>query len=220
MVAVPKPSFTEEKSLIAQGVTLIAGLDEVGCGCLAGPVYAAAVILPVNSRIGLIRDSKTLSADQRNRVVARIYEEATAWAVGSATAAEVDALNIRKAGALAMLRAAEALSVKPEYLLVDAFKIPGIDIPQKNIVRGDLKAKSIAAASVVAKVARDAHLAQLHQQYPKYGFANHKGYATREHRAALAKHGPCPEHRRSYAPVKAATASHEARARKEAAAAA
>ncbi len=204
MVAVPKPTFAEERALIARGITLIAGVDEAGCGCWAGPVFAAAVMLPLNSRIGLVRDSKTLSVSQREGLIGRIKEEATAWAVGTATAAEIDTLNIRRAGALAMKRAIEGLAIRPEFVLSDAFKIPELGIDQKNIIRGDLKVKSIAAASIIAKVARDAHLRVLDEKYPGYGFAAHKGYGTKVHQAALTALGPCAEHRMSYAPVKAA----------------
>jgi ribonuclease HII len=203
MVAVPKPTVLEERLLIAKGFTVIAGVDEAGCGCWAGPVYAAAVILPLDSRIGLVRDSKTLSLSQRERVELRVKEEATAWAVGFATAAEVDALNIRRAAALAMKRAVDGLATRPQFLLIDAFRIPEIDLPQKNVIHGDGKVKSIAAASVLAKLARDRHLHDLDAQYPGYGFANHKGYGTKEHQEALAKLGPCAEHRVSYAPIKA-----------------
>lgn len=202
MVAVTLPTFKEERELLVRGITLVAGLDEVGCGCWAGAVYAGAVILPLNSGIGLIRDSKTLSADQRLRVAERIKEEATAWAIGQASPQEVDELNIRKAGALAMRRAIEALSVTPQFALIDAFHIPGLAIPQKSIIRGDLHVKSIAAASVIAKVARDTEMELLDAQYPGYGFARHKGYGTKEHQAALSKLGPSPIHRLSYAPVK------------------
>ncbi len=197
-----KPSFAEERALIARGITMIAGVDEAGCGCWAGPVYAAAVILPLDSRIGLVRDSKTLSPSQRERVAVRIREEATAWAVGTASAGEIDTLNIRRASALAMRRAIEALTVRPEFVLIDAFKIPGLTIPSKNIIRGDAKVKSIAAASVIAKVARDIHLQELDRLHPGYGFAQHKGYGTKQHQRALAKLGPCEAHRKSYAPVK------------------
>jgi ribonuclease HII len=206
MVAVPLPTFREERALLARGITLVAGVDEAGSGSWAGPVYAAAVILPFDSRIALIRDSKTLSPEQRARVAAQVREAATAWAVGTATAAEIDALNIRRAGALAMRRAVEALAVRPQYVLVDAFTIPGLDIESRGIIRGDLKVKSIAAASVIAKVARDAHLAELDRAHPGYGFAAHKGYGTKAHQDALRRLGPCPEHRMSYAPVKAISA--------------
>jgi ribonuclease HII len=207
MVAVPLPTFTEERALISRGITVIAGVDEAGCGCWAGPVFAAAVVLPLDSRIGLIRDSKTLSLSQRERVAERVKEEATAWAVGTATAAEIDAMNIRRAGALAMRRAIEGLATRPEFVLIDAFAIPGLGIASKSIIKGDLKVKSIAAASVIAKVSRDLHLHELDKAYPGYGFASHKGYGTKEHQEALARLGPCAEHRTSYAPVKARMAA-------------
>ena len=181
---------------------MIAGVDEAGCGCWAGPVYAAAVILPLNSRIGLVRDSKTLSHAQRVHVAARIREEAIAWAVGTASAEEIDALNIRRADALAMRRAVESLAVQPGFVLVDAFTIPGLATPSKGIVRGDQKVKSIAAASILAKVARDLYMEELDGQYPGYGFAAHKGYGTKKHQEALARLGPCAAHRKSYAPIK------------------
>lgn len=203
MVAVPLPTFKEERALFARGITLVAGVDEAGSGSWAGPVYAAAVILPFDSRIGLVRDSKTLSPEQRERVAVQIREAATAWAVGTASAEEIDALNIRRAGALAMRRAVEALSVRPQFVLVDAFTIPGLDIESRGIIRGDRKVKSVAAASVIAKVARDAHLVELDALYPGYGFAEHKGYGTKDHQDALRRHGPCAAHRKSYAPVKA-----------------
>ncbi len=206
MVAVPLPTFAEERALIARGITRIAGVDEAGCGCWAGPVFAAAVILPLDSRIGLIRDSKTLSLSQRERVAERVKEEATAWAVGTASAAEIDTMNIRRAGALAMRRAIEGLATVPEFVLIDAFAIPGLGIPSKSIIKGDLKVKSIAAASVIAKVSRDLHLHELDKAHPGYGFANHKGYGTKEHQEALCRLGPSAEHRMSYAPVKAVAA--------------
>ncbi|MBI4128127.1 MAG: ribonuclease HII [Parcubacteria group bacterium] len=203
MVAVRLPTFHEERALLAAGFTIVAGVDEAGCGCWAGPVFAAAVILPFDSRIGLIRDSKTLSLTQRLRVVEDVKREAAAWAVGTASAAEVDSLNIRRAGALAMRRAVEGLAMAPQFVLIDAFAIPGLAIPSKNIVKGDLKIKSIAAASVIAKVARDQHMAEVDARFPGYGFAGHKGYGTRQHQEALRRLGPCAEHRMSYAPIKA-----------------
>ncbi len=207
MVAVPLPTFKEERELLARGFTLVAGVDEVACGCWAGPVFAGAVILPFDSRIGLVRDSKTLSREQRLRVVERIKEEAAAWAVGAATPQEVDALNIRRAGALAMRRAIEGLALVPQFVIVDAFHLPGLPMPQKAVVRGDLHVKSVAAASIVAKVARDAEMERLDAAHPGYGFARHKGYGTKEHQAALSALGPSPIHRMSYAPVKRAAAA-------------
>lgn len=202
MVAVPLPTFKEERELLARGFTVVAGADEAGCGCWAGPVYAAAVILPFDSRIGLVRDSKTLSLDQRQRVAAQIKEEAAAWAVASASAQEVDALNIRGAGALAIRRAIEALAMVPQFVIVDAFHIPGLAIPQKAVVHGDATVKSVAAASVIAKTERDLEMLRLDALHPGYGFANHKGYGTKEHQAALSKLGVSPIHRLSYAPIK------------------
>jgi len=189
---------------LAEGYSLVAGLDEAGCGCWAGPVFAGAVILPLDSRIGLVRDSKTLSLAQRERAADEIKQKAAAWAVGTASAEEIDRLNIRRAAALAMRRAVDGLAVRPQFVLVDAFKIPEIDLPQKNIVKGDLKVKSIAAASVICKVARDLHMHELDARYPGYGFAAHKGYGTKVHQEALRRLGPCAEHRKSYAPVKKA----------------
>ncbi len=202
MVAVPLPTFKEERELIGQGITMIAGVDEAGCGCWAGPVYAAAVILPLDSRIGLIRDSKTLSLAQRERVAAQIKNAAAAWAVGTASSEEIDQMNIRRAGALAMRRAIDALPIVPQFVLIDAFKIPGLAIPSKSIIHGDRFVKSIAAASVIAKVSRDLQMEALDREHPGYGFAAHKGYGTKAHQEALAKFGPSPIHRLSYAPVK------------------
>jgi len=203
MTPVPVPTFKEERLLLAQGFTFVAGVDEAGCGCWAGPVYAAAVILPFDSRIGLVRDSKTLSKEQRDRVAVRVREEAASWNVAFASPEEIDRLNIRGAGALAMRRAVEGLAMTPDHVLIDAFKVPGLAMPQKAIVRGDLTVKCIAAASVLAKVARDAEMAKLDAEHPGYGFARHKGYGTKEHQAALARLGPSAIHRKSYAPIKA-----------------
>lgn len=202
MVAVKIPTFHEERVLIDSGITLIAGVDEAGSGCWAGPIFAAAVILPLNSRIKLIRDSKLLSALQRGCVVEMIKKKAAVWAVGSASPSEIDEMNIRAAGALAMRRAVEGLTVEPEFILVDAFHIPDCPIQQKAIIKGDSFVKSIAAASVLAKVARDEFMKEMDEMYPGYGFAKHKGYGTAEHRSALARLGPCGIHRMSYAPLK------------------
>lgn len=203
MVAVPIPTFLHERGLIASGFTYIAGIDEAGCGCWAGPVYAAAVILPLDSRIGLIRDSKRLSEHQRMRVVDQIKSRSTAWAVGTASHLEIDELNIRQAAFLAMRRAIDGLSIQPEFVLSDGFKIPGISIPNKKIIGGDRTVKSIAAASIIAKVERDLEMERLDKAYPGYGFSSHKGYGTREHQASLKKLGPCAIHRMSYKPLKA-----------------
>ena len=199
---VPYPTFRYERHLIASGSLLIAGVDEAGCGAWAGPVYAAAVILPLNSRLRLVRDSKTLSPRQRECLTSQIKERATAWAVGMVSHEEVDALNIRRASALAMRRSIEALHLIPEHILSDAFPIPGLSIPCTPIIRGDRHVKSIAAASIIAKTARDAWMKKLEAEYPGYGFAQHKGYGTKQHQEALKRLGPCEIHRMSYRPIK------------------
>lgn len=203
MAPVQVPTFKEERALLAQGFSIVAGVDEAGCGCWAGPVYAGAVILPFDSGIGLIRDSKTLSLDQRLRVASAIKEEAMAWAIGTASAEEIDRLNIRVAGALAMRRAIEGLSTVPQFVLTDAFRIPNLPMPQKAVIRGDLLIKSIAAASVIAKVERDLEMERLDALHPGYGFARHKGYGTKEHQEALKSLGVSAIHRKSYAPIRA-----------------
>jgi ribonuclease HII len=202
MMTVAKPTFSEERELLAQGYTIVAGVDEAGSGCLAGPVYAGACILPFDSGISLIRDSKLLSASQREKVAEEIRNTAAAWAVGSASVDEIFELNIRGAGALAMRRAIRSLKLEPQFVIVDAFTIPGLLIPQKGIVGADRKVKSVAAASIMAKVERDKEMTRLDGQYPGYGFAVHKGYGTKMHKEALEHLGPCPIHRRNYAPIK------------------
>ena len=202
MTRVVFPTFEEELALAARGFSRVAGVDEAGCGCWAGPVFAGAVILPRDLENELIRDSKTLSGAQRDKAMELIAAAAVAWAVGTASVEEIDRLNIRRAAALAMARAVAALKVRPDFVLSDAFRIPGLELPLKNIVSGDAKVVSIAAASIVAKVHRDRHLAELAVRYPGYGFERHKGYGTKEHREALSRLGVCPVHRRTYAPVK------------------
>ncbi len=186
---------------MAQGFTILAGVDEAGCGCWAGPVYAAAVILPLDSRIGLIRDSKRLSLEQRQRVIIDIKNKATAWAIGTATQEEVDQLNIRQAAFLAMRRAIASLSPQPQAILSDGFTIPELTMPCKRVIGGDRLVKSIAAASIIAKVERDIELERLDSLYPGYGFADHKGYGTKQHQEALKKLGACAIHRMSYKPL-------------------
>lgn len=197
-----RPTFKEERALLAQGLTVVAGVDEAGCGSWAGPVYAAAVILPFDSRLGLIRDSKTLSVSQREGLEVKIKTVAAAWSVASASVEEIDALNIRCAGALAIRRAIESLTMPPEFVLIDAFRIPGLAMPSKAVIRGDSKIKSVAAASVLAKVARDRLMRKLDAEHPGYGFADHKGYGTKAHQKALARLGPCAIHRKTYAPIR------------------
>jgi ribonuclease HII len=180
---------------------LIAGIDEAGRGPLAGPVFAAAVILDPARRIRGLRDSKVLTAEQREHFAVEIRAHAIAWAVASADVAEIDAFNILQATLLAMRRAVEALSVLPVEALVDGNQCPRLACPVYAIVKGDRDVASISAASILAKTARDALLVELDVQYPEYGFAHNKGYGTPEHLAALDRHGPCAIHRRTFAPV-------------------
>ncbi len=195
------PTFKLERKFYADGYLAIAGADEAGCGAWAGPVYAAAVILPLNSRIKLIRDSKMLSASQRERAFDLIIKKSI-WAIGTASVEEIDSLNIRQAGFLATRRAVKSLSRKPDLLLSDGFAIPRLDIPNHKIIGGDRKVKSIAAASIIAKVSRDRFMRQLHETCPEYGFDTHVGYGTKKHRASLQEHGPSRYHRKSYKPIK------------------
>jgi len=179
----------------------VAGIDEAGRGPLAGPVYAAAVILDPSRRIRGLRDSKVLAPERREALAHEIRDRALAWAVASADVHEIDTLNILRATLLAMRRAVEALSVLPVEALVDGNQCPTLACPVHAIVKGDRDVASISAASILAKTARDALLVQLHMQYPEYGFAQNKGYGTRDHLAALDRYGPCAIHRRSFAPV-------------------
>lgn len=194
-------TYRQEKILQSAGFKLVAGVDEVGCGCLAGPVYAAAVILPTGLRNPLIRDSKTLSPAQRFKTAEFIRTRALTWAVGTASVREIERLNIRRASLLAMQRALDSLSPQPDWILSDAFLVPS-KIPCTNLIRGDAHVKCIAAASIIAKVARDGLMSVLDKQYPGYGFARHVGYGTPQHLAALKKLGPSPIHRKTFAPIK------------------
>ena len=193
-----------ESRLWAAGVTRIAGVDEVGVAPLAGPVLAAAVILPRDFRPRGIDDSKQLDAAARERLAAEIKASAVAWAVGASSVEEVDRINIYRASLLAMRRAVEGLAVAPEHLLIDARKLPELKVPQDGIVHGDALSLTIAAASIVAKTTRDALMTELDAVHPGYGFARHKGYPTAEHFRALRQLGACPLHRRSFAPVRQA----------------
>lgn len=183
-----------------QGARL-AGVDEVGRGPLIGSVVAAAVILDPAQPIEGLTDSKKLTARRREGLDHQIRERALAFSIAEASAAEVDALNIYHATHLAMRRAIDALMPAAEYLLVDGNKLPGHRLPGQAVVKGDARHCAIAAASILAKVARDAQMIALDECYPEYGFARHKGYPTKQHLAALAAHGPLAEHRRSFAPV-------------------
>jgi ribonuclease HII len=181
--------------------TLVAGIDEAGRGPLAGPVVAAAVILDASRPVAGLRDSKLLSARQRDRLANEIRTRALAWSVGEADVAEIDALNILQATMLAMRRAFEGLSVAPEQAWIDGNRCPELACAMRAIVKGDRDVPVISAASILAKTARDAMLDELDGRFPEYGFAHNRGYGTPDHLAALARHGPCPAHRRSFAPV-------------------
>jgi len=181
---------------------LVCGVDEAGRGPLAGPVYAAAVILDPASHIVGLADSKTLSAPRRVELAGQIRSRALAWAIASASVAEIDAINILQASLLAMRRAVEQLSMAPGEVLVDGNRCPMIGYPVRAIVKGDSRIPAISAASILAKTARDAEMLRLHQIYPHYGLDRHKGYPTCAHLAALERHGVCEIHRRSYAPIR------------------
>ncbi|MDI9849147.1 ribonuclease HII [Rhodoblastus sp. 17X3] len=195
--------FDLEAELIAQGLWPVAGIDEVGRGPLAGPVCVAAVILDADNPPEGLDDSKKLSPLRRETLYEEILSRALAVSVTLAPAAEIDALNIRGATLACMGRAARGLSVAPRFALVDGRDLPPLPCPGRAIIKGDATSLSIAAASIVAKVTRDRLMARLDARHPGYGFANHAGYPTPAHRAALTALGPCREHRRSYAPVRA-----------------
>ena len=182
---------------------MICGVDEAGRGPLAGPVFAAAVILGSGHGIVGLKDSKKLSAKQREALSAQIRQHAAAWAVASATVEEIDTINILQATLLAMRRAVEGLALQPDEVLVDGLYCPNITQPARAIVRGDSTVEEISAASILAKTARDGVMLELHALYPAYGFDRHKGYPTAVHLAALRSHGVSAVHRRSFAPVRA-----------------
>ena len=186
---------------------LICGVDEAGRGPLAGSVYAAAVILDVNNPIEGLADSKKLSEKKRDFLSLEIKQKAHAWGIASCSAQEIDEINILQASLLAMKRAIEVMqaqfNITPDLVQVDGNKCPKISLPCEAIVKGDSKVQAISAASILAKVARDAELYELDKIYPQYGFAQHKGYPAPKHILALQAHGICPQHRLSYAPVKA-----------------
>ncbi len=191
------PTFKHEKELILEGFSVIVGVDEVGAGALAGPVVSGAVVLPINSRIKSLKDSKLLSEAKREELYPEIIEKSSSWAIGMASVEEIYEIGIRQATYLSMRRAIEQIK-NPEYVLVDAWTIPGIQIPQRGIIKGDLKVKSIAAASIVAKVTRDRMMRGFADKYSQYGFDVHKGYGTKMHLLAIKDHGPCKIHRLGY----------------------
>lgn len=193
-----RPGWTHERALQAAGALRIAGVDEVGRGPLAGPVVAAAVILPVGARIRGLRDSKQLTPAQREALAQTITRRALGIAVAHADAGEIDRLNILRAAMLAMRRALAAIDPAPDAVIVDGPVSPDCPWPTACVVDGDALCMSVAAASVIAKVVRDAWMVRLDAEYPGYGFAQHKGYGTDEHHNALRALGPCPEHRRRF----------------------
>ena len=203
-----QPDLSLETPLWQAGLHALAGLDEAGRGAWAGPVAAAAVVLPPSGDTLLeflpgVRDSKLMTARQRGLWAGKIRAAAVAWAVGWAACEEIDSLGILPATRLAMQRAVAQLGLPPGHLLIDAVRLPALPLPQTALVRGDQRSLSIAAASVLAKTARDAWMTDLDEQYPGYGFAAHKGYGTARHRRALDELGPCPQHRLSFAPLRA-----------------
>jgi ribonuclease HII len=203
--------LTFERRLWREGFELVAGVDEAGAGPLAGPVVAAAVILPRGASITGIDDSKKLSRGKREALEPVVRDCAVAAAIGLSTPAEIDRLNILQASRLAMRRAVEALAPAPHHLLVDARTVPAVPMPQTPVIHGDSRSQSIAAASILAKVYRDRLMTELAADFPGYGFERHAGYGTREHLDALARLGPAPVHRHSFAPVAAAARRGAAR---------
>jgi ribonuclease HII len=197
-----------ENQAWAEGCEFIAGIDEVGRGPLAGPVAAAAVILPQGFFLPGLNDSKKISAQLRNKLAVTIKQEAVAWAIGFVFPSRLDQINILNATREAMKAAVQELQARPDLLLIDAVKIPDIHIRQQPIIKGDSLSISIASASVLAKVERDAMMQAYDAIYPGYGFARHKGYATREHLEAITRLGPSPIHRTSFEPVKSMVGGH------------
>lgn len=206
------PGLAHEWALAGRGFRAVAGVDEAGRGAWAGPLVAAAVVLPaptgpddadlLAALLG-VRDSKTLSPARRERLAPQIVAAARGVGVGCVESDELDRIGLGAANRLAWARAVAALPLAADYLLLDAFPLPGVALPQTPIVRGESHSLSIAAASIVAKVCRDRLLRDLDARFPRYGFASHKGYGTAAHDRALGAHGPCPAHRRSFAPVAA-----------------
>ena len=186
----------------------ICGVDEAGRGPIAGPVYAAAVILDADKPIPGLRDSKQLSAARRSEIAEQIQREAMAWNVAFASVEEIDALNILQATLLAMRRAVEGLSIPATEAWVDGNRPPRLDIPVRTIVGGDRLHPSISAASILAKTSRDTEMLRLHQRYPEYGLDRHKGYPTAAHLKAIARHGVCEIYRTSFSPVRDVIAAH------------
>jgi len=196
-----QPDFTREDALEAHGLKAVAGVDEVGRGCLAGPVVAAAVVLDRSDPIDGLRDSKMLTPRTRAILNLEIRKRAQAWAIGTASVEEIEDLNILGASLLAMRRAVASLQPAPDSLLVDGNRDPGADLPTELVVKGDQVSRSIAAASIIAKVFRDRLMAELGEAWPDYGWAQNAGYGSRAHMDALQLVGPSPHHRKSFAPI-------------------
>jgi ribonuclease HII len=206
------PDLQEENHLWQEGFLHIAGLDEAGRGAWAGPVAAGAVIIPHDSQIlnqlHGVRDSKQMTPAQRNFWAVEIKKMVLCWGVGMASQQEIDQIGILPATRLAMKRALDQLTLFPTHLLIDALRLPDESVAQTALIKGDVRSLSIAAASVLAKTTRDAFMAACDSQYPGYHFAQHKGYGTRKHQAALEKLGPCPLHRFSFAPIQNCLGQH------------
>lgn len=192
---------TLENALRRLGFVRVAGVDEVGRGCLAGPVVAAAVVLDPERHIAGVSDSKTVPLVERERLYDRITRHAVAWAVASSSPEEIDEINIHQASLRAMRRAVLSLAPLPDLVLVDAFRLPDLALAQRSVPHGDRRCSAIAAASIVAKVTRDRQMLELHQRDPRYGFDRHKGYATSDHLDAVARLGYSAAHRRSFRPL-------------------
>jgi len=202
--------YEHERQARTAGYRLIAGLDEAGRGPLAGPVVAAAVILPPDLVLAGLNDSKQVAPERRAELYDRIIAEAVAWGVGEVDVEYIERENILQATYEAMRRAVTQLAIAPDFLLLDAVRLPGVGIPQRPIIHGDALSASIAAASIIAKVTRDRLMCRYDELYPGYGFARHKGYGTAEHWQALRRLGPCPIHRRSFLSALAGTDSRSA----------
>lgn len=187
-----------ENEAKAKGYNVICGVDEAGRGPLAGPVFAAAVILPDGHIIEGVNDSKKLSEKKREMLFDKIIEECVCYSIGTASEKEIDEINILQATYLAMKRAVEGLEIKPDYVLIDGNRMPPLDIPAETIVKGDGKSASIAAASIIAKVSRDRYMLELAEKYPQYEFEKHKGYGTKLHYEKIAEHGISDIHRKSF----------------------
>ena len=197
-----RPNGSRESALRRSGSLHVAGVDEAGRGCLAGPVVAAAVILKPGIAIRGLRDSKLLTPEQRGRLVPQILRACRAWGIGAVAPAGIDRVNIRVASFRAMRRAIEKLAVRPSHVIVDGFAIPGLPIPQTGLVKADRLCRTVAAASVLAKVARDRRMDRYHRLYPAFRFDRNRGYPTPDHLGALEAIGPTPIHRRTFAPVR------------------